>query len=248
MSFIRVIEYAALLLFIYANGEDNIGYLIEKTRKTWKNASQSCTLMGSERAPRYAVNVQELYPVDMEDSPHWIGATAEITNWFEFSGCYVYEAKPEEEIKKLTTRSASIGPVADCYLQCKSHFGVNETHCYCTRDLEKGRLKGTCELITSISFENDVIGTYTHENIDKNFHLAMYKLLYGIPKIKDNFDECLVNTSTGLLTYPCDSFDSSMRTWSKAIIGGLSSSNGGWIQWTSFVRRHVMRWTKGKRS
>lgn len=61
---------------------------------------------------------------------------------------------------------------------------LQETHCYCTRDLEKGRLKGTCELITSISFENDVIGTYTHENIDKNFHLAMYKLLYDIPKIK----------------------------------------------------------------
>lgn len=42
-----------------------------------------------------------------------------------FSGCYVYEAVPEEEIKKLDTRSAFIGPVADCYLQCMSHFGVN---------------------------------------------------------------------------------------------------------------------------
>lgn len=42
--------------------------------------------MGSERAPSYVVNVQESYPADMEDSPHWIGATAEITPWFKFSG------------------------------------------------------------------------------------------------------------------------------------------------------------------
>uniref|UniRef100_K1P0P4 Uncharacterized protein n=1 Tax=Magallana gigas TaxID=29159 RepID=K1P0P4_MAGGI len=93
--------------------------------------------MGSERAPSFNVNVQVSYPADMwEDSPHWIGATAETTPWFKFSGCYVYEAVNEEEIKMLTEDSKFIGPVADCYLQCESHFGVNmvqvgllETHC-----------------------------------------------------------------------------------------------------------------------
>nr|XP_034312936.1 uncharacterized protein LOC105323158 [Crassostrea gigas] len=212
MSFIRVSEYAALLLFIlylqchHTKGEN---YHIRKPGSTWNSASHDCTLMGSERAPSYVVNVQVSYPADMEeDSPHWIGATSETTPWFNFSGCYVYEAIPEEEIKKLDTRSAFIGPVADCYLQCKSHFGVNETHCFCILDLEKGRLNGTCELITSISFENDVIG-YTHGNIDKKYHLAMYIIFNGTLKIKDNLDECLVTTDTGFMAYPCDSIGTS---------------------------------------
>eukprot|EP00105_Crassostrea_gigas_P036613 XP_019920761.1 PREDICTED: von Willebrand factor A domain-containing protein 2 [Crassostrea gigas] len=148
MSFIRVSEYAALLLFIlylqchHTKGEK---YYIEKTGQTWKYASDSCMLMGSKWAPSYVVNVQESYPADIADSPHWIGATAEITPWFKFSGCYVYEAIPEEEIKKLDTPSVFIGPVADCYLQCKSHFGVNVNVNECVEYPGLCKNGGTCE-------------------------------------------------------------------------------------------------------
>lgn len=39
--------------------------------------------------------------------------------------------------------------------------------------------------------------------------------------------------------------DSAMRTWTEAIIGGLTS-NGGSLQWTPFVRRRFIRWAEGK--
>lgn len=249
MCFIGVGKYTMFLLFILhlLSHHANADYTIITNGKTWKYASQSCTLIGSGRDPSYAVDVQDIsYPTDMDDSPHWIGATADITPWFEFTGCYVYDAIVEKEIIMLSgSRARSIGPVAECYLQCESHFGVDETHCYCTRDIEKKRLNGTCDLIKSTSFENDVIADNTHENIDKKYMFAMYKLHDSTLKIKDNLDECLVDTNTDFMSYPCDSVDSSMRTWSDAIIQGLTSDNNNRRQWTSFVRRRIMQWTKG---
>lgn len=45
--------------------------------------------------------------------------------FFEFSGCYIYTPISSIRKQKLTAHSIVIGPIADCYLQCKSHFGVN---------------------------------------------------------------------------------------------------------------------------
>lgn len=42
---------------------------------------------------------------------------------FIFSGCYVY--KTISTIRSYKYRYHVIGPVTDCYLQCRSHFGVN---------------------------------------------------------------------------------------------------------------------------
>lgn len=101
----------------------------------------------------------------MDDSLHWVGATATFTPWLKFlgkynkkrpllekererenndihvhdvcginqcikcfnsltfSGCYVYSSVYFGSLFK--SRSSFIGPVADCYLQCKSKFGVS---------------------------------------------------------------------------------------------------------------------------
>lgn len=60
----------------------------------------------------------------------------------------------------------------------------------------------------------------------------------------DPLDECLVNSTTGLGTRPCDSADSSGQTWSGAIINDLSLTGGGQLQWTRYVRRRIIRWTQ----
>lgn len=65
---------------------------INQTRKSWDDASQSCTLVGSERAPSYDVIVQNIpvlqYPqtTHLHDNLYWIGATATFTPWLELLG------------------------------------------------------------------------------------------------------------------------------------------------------------------
>lgn len=52
---------------------------------------------------------------------------------------------------------------------------------------------------------------------------------------------------SSVLSIQCLSFtDSTGRTWTTAIIEGLSSNNGGSFQWTSFLRRRIIRWTQSK--
>uniref|UniRef100_K1QNA9 Uncharacterized protein n=1 Tax=Magallana gigas TaxID=29159 RepID=K1QNA9_MAGGI len=171
---------------------------VEQTRRTWDNASQSCNLFGSDKAPSYVASDQDITffrhnrpKATITPSPedqYWIGATSTFTPWFELLGCHVYVPIDNGYIRTLTSLAMVIGPVADCYLQCKSHFGVN---------------------------------------------------------VKNSLDECLrINTADDVRTYPCDTADSTGRTWTTAIIEGLSSNNGGSLQWTSFLRRRIIRWTQ----
>eukprot|EP00105_Crassostrea_gigas_P024198 XP_011444369.1 PREDICTED: uncharacterized protein LOC105340159 [Crassostrea gigas] len=227
---------------------------VEQTRRTWDNASQSCNLFGSDKAPSYVASDQDITffrhnrpKATITPSPedqYWIGATSTFTPWFELLGCHVYVPIDNGYIRTLTSLAMVIGPVADCYLQCKSHFGVNHTHCFCPEKMEKGFLNRTCRLTTSSVFQSDVIGTNTVESYYPQ--IAMYKIYYGSFDIKENsLDECLrINTADDVRTYPCDTADSTGRTWTTAIIEGLSSNNGGSLQWTSFLRRRIIRWTQ----
>nr|XP_034312847.1 uncharacterized protein LOC117684477 isoform X2 [Crassostrea gigas]XP_034312848.1 uncharacterized protein LOC117684477 isoform X2 [Crassostrea gigas] len=259
MDFARLGECVALLLiFLYPkyhhtyewNSKDSLDkeaaseldIFIEHTKRTWKNASRYCTLYGSDKAPNYVDSFQDIpHPVNMDDSLHWVGATATFTPWLKFLGCYVYSSVYSGSLFK--SRSSFIGPVADCYLQCKSKFGVSETRCFCSWKLKDRQPNETCELLTSSIFYTDVIGTDAQGYFDFNYQIAMYDIYDGTIKIQDNSDGCLMNTFTGFSSYPCDSIDSAMRTWTEAIIGGLTS-NGGSLQWTPFVRRRFIRWAE----
>lgn len=227
---------------------------VEQTRMTWDNASQSCNLYGSDKTPSYVAsdpditfflhNRPKATITPSTEDLYWIGATSTFTPWFELLGCHFYLPIDKGRIRTLTSLSTVIGPVADCYLQCKSHFGVNETHCFCPEDLKLGLLNRTCKLNKSSHFQSDVIGINT---VTRYFHqIAMYKIYNGSFTIKENsLDECLrINTADDVRTYPCDTADSSGRTWTTAITEGLSSNNGGSLQWTSFLRRRIIRWTQ----
>lgn len=238
---------ALLLIFLYPEYHHTYGWssddiFIEQTNRTWKNASRYCTLYGSDKAPSDVDSVQNIpRPVSMDGSLHWVGATATFTPWFKFVGCYVYSSIFSGSLFK--SRSAVIGPVADCYLQCKSNFGVSETRCFCSWVLGERQQNETCKLMTSGTFRTDVIGTGAQGYFDFNNQIAMYDISDGTFKIKDNSDGCLMNTDTGFSSRPCDSIDSAMRTWTEAIIGGLTS-NGNSLQWTPFVRRRIIRWAE----
>lgn len=238
---------ALLLIFLYPEYHHTYGWssddiFIEQTNRTWKNASRYCTLYGSDKAPSDVDSVQNIpRPVSMDGSLHWVGATATFTPWFKFVGCYVYSSIFSGSLFK--SRSAVIGPVADCYLQCKSNFGVSETRCFCSWVLGERQQNETCKLMTSGTFRTDVIGIGALEYFDFNYQIAMYNIIDGTLKIKDNSDGCLMNTDTGFSSQPCDSIDSAMRTWTEAIIGGLTS-NGNSSQWTPFVRRRIIRWAE----
>ncbi|XP_052684730.1 uncharacterized protein LOC128164780 [Crassostrea angulata] len=215
---------------------------IEQTKRTWKNASRYCTLYGSDKAPNYIDSFQDIpHPVNMDDSLHWVGATATYTPWLKFLGCYVYSSEYFGSLFK--SRSSVIGPVADCYLQCKSKFGVSNTRCFCSWKLKDRQLNETCELTTYTIDYTDVMKRSAQGYFDINYPLAMYDIVDGTLKIKDNSDGCLMNTSTGYSSHPCYSTDSSMRTWTEAIIGGLTSNNGS-LQCTPFVRRRIIRWAE----
>ncbi|XP_065923462.1 uncharacterized protein [Magallana gigas] len=227
---------------------------METTRRTWDNASQSCNLYGSDKASSYVASVQDITFVrhnrlkaTITPSPedlYWIGATSTFTPLFELLGCYVYMPINKSHIRALRNLSTVVGPVTDCYLHCTSHFGVNDTHCFCPEKMGKGFLNRTCRLATSSVFQSDVIGTNTVESYFPQF--AMYEIYNGPFKIKENsLDECLmINTADDVRTYPCDTADSTGRTWTTAIIEGLPSNNGGSLQWTSFLRRRIIRWTQ----
>ena len=70
------------------------GVYINSIKKTWKDASRSCSLVGSDRSPSYDVNAQEIpvlgsrYPGERPQAGtlYWIGATATFTPWFELLG------------------------------------------------------------------------------------------------------------------------------------------------------------------
>uniref|UniRef100_A0A8W8MUP4 Myb/SANT-like DNA-binding domain-containing protein n=1 Tax=Magallana gigas TaxID=29159 RepID=A0A8W8MUP4_MAGGI len=261
MDFARLGECVALLLiFLYPKyhhtyewnskatdsldkeAASELDIFIEHTKRTWKNASRYCTLYGSDKAPNYVDSFQDIpHPVNMNDSLHWVGATATFTPWLKFLGCYVYSSVYFGSLFK--SRSSFIGPVADCYLQCKSKFGVSETRCFCSWKLKDRQLNETCELMTSSIFYTDVIGTDAQGYFDLNYQIAMYDIYDGTIKIKDNSDGCLMNTVTGYSSKPCGSTDSATRTWTEAIIGGLTS-NVGSSQWTPFVRRRIIRWAE----
>lgn len=54
---------------------------------TWKNASERCTLVGSKKTPSYAFRVKDIpLSKDTIGYPHWVGATASFTPWFELLG------------------------------------------------------------------------------------------------------------------------------------------------------------------
>lgn len=96
-----------------------------------------------------------------------------------------------------------------------------ETRCFCSWVLGERQQNETCKLMTSGTFRTDVIGTGAQGYFDFNYQIAMYDIFDGTLKIKD----------------------SAMRTWTEAIIGGLTS-NGNSLQWTPFVRRRIIRWAE----
>ena len=71
-----------------------VGLYINSVTKTWKDASRSCSLVGSDRSPSYDVNAQEITVLGSSyqgrrpqaGTLYWIGATATFTPWFELLG------------------------------------------------------------------------------------------------------------------------------------------------------------------
>lgn len=47
-------------------------------------------------------------------------------------------------------------------------------------------------------------------------------------------------------TYLSPLTDSSNQKWTDAAIDGLALKDGGQLQWTRYVRRRIIRWTRGK--
>nr|XP_022319683.1 uncharacterized protein LOC111122304 isoform X2 [Crassostrea virginica] len=241
---------------LLASPPDIEGLYINSVTKTWKDASRSCSLVGSDRSPSYDVNAQEITVLDSSyqgrrpqaRTLYWIGATATFTPWFELLGCQVIV--PLQTVSTLTNLSLVIGPVADCYKQCNNHFGINETHCYCPSTLEgEGHLKTSkCALRRSALFLSDVIGT-KNTDLDAILHqFAMYKVHNETDyTIEDTLDECLIkNTTTGeMTTRPCDTADSSGQTWIDSVLQGLPLEGPGPGQWTPYTRRRLPRWTAG---
>lgn len=81
--------------------------------------------------------------------------------------------------------------------------------------------------------------------------LIMYLLIYYTFQVNGdnriNSITLLAFLISSVLSILCVSFtDSSGRTWTTAITEGLSSNNGGSLQWTSFLRRRIIRWTQSK--
>ncbi|XP_078316874.1 uncharacterized protein LOC144620374 [Crassostrea virginica] len=119
------------LLGLLASQPDIKGLYINSITKTWRDASRSCSLVGSDRSPSYDVNAQEITVLGSSyrgkrpqaGTLYWIGATATFTPWFELLGCQVIV--PSQTVSTLTNLSLVIGPVADCYKLCNNYFGVN---------------------------------------------------------------------------------------------------------------------------
>ncbi|XP_078316759.1 uncharacterized protein LOC111117937 isoform X4 [Crassostrea virginica] len=253
--------FTLILLFIstpwglQASPHDRKGLYINSTKKTWKDASRSCSLVGSDRSPSYDVNAQEI-PVLWSrylggklqaGTLYWIGATATFTPWFELLGCQVIV--PSQTVSTLTNLSLVIGPVADCYKQCNNHFGINETHCYCLSTLKGKYSSYTCGLSRFSHFKTDVIGKRnTDSKFDSYYQFAMYEVLDNnkLTTKADTLDECLINTTTGeMTTRPCDTADSSGQTWINRVLRGLPLEGPGPGQWTPYTRRRLLRWTAG---
>lgn len=47
-------------------------------------------------------------------------------------------------------------------------------------------------------------------------------------------------------TYLSSLTDSSNQKWTDAVIDDLPLKDGGQLQWTRYVRRRIIRWTRGK--
>nr|XP_022318672.1 uncharacterized protein LOC111121612 isoform X1 [Crassostrea virginica] len=241
---------------LLASQPDIKGLYIGPSTKTWKDASRSCSLVGSDRSPSYDVNAQEI-PVlgsryqggrPQAGTLYWIGATATFTPWFELLGCQMIV--PKQTVNTLTNLSLVVGPVADCYKQCNNHFGVNETHCYCPSTLI-GKTNYTCGLRRFSYFKTrtDVIGKKNTESyFDFYYQFAMYKVLDNFKlTTEDTPDECLIkNTTTGeMTTRPCDAVDGSGQNWIDSVLRGLPLEGPGPGQWTPYTRRRLLRWTAG---
>lgn len=237
MGVVRLVGCSTLLLFIlYPQRHHSYTYIkhdlyINQTRKSWEKASQSCALVGSERASSYDVIVQNIPVLQLSRNTfrhgdlYWIGATATFTPWLKLLGCYVYMTI--STIRTYKYRYRVIGPVADCYLQCKSHFGVNESHCHCLPKIEQGRYDNKfCKLIAS--GQSDIVGTNVTTGYNGElYQIAIYRLTTDTLNINaDTLDECLLNSTTYISTRPCDGIDRSKRTWTNAIINGLPSNDG----------------------
>lgn len=80
----------------YAENDELRDLHVEQTRRTWDNASQSCNLFGSDKAPSYVASDQDITffrhnrpKATITPSPedlYWIGATSTFTPWFELLG------------------------------------------------------------------------------------------------------------------------------------------------------------------
>ncbi|XP_065923463.1 uncharacterized protein [Magallana gigas] len=256
MGAVRLVGCSPLLLFIlYPQNHHTYTYnnhdlYINQTRKSWEKASQSCVLVGSERASSYNVIVQNIPVLQLSRNTYrhgelyWIGATATFTPWLKLLGCYVY--KPISTIRTYRYRYSVIGPVADCYLQCKSHFGVNESHCHCLPKAEQGQLNNkSCRL--NASGQSDIVGTNVTTGYNGElYQIAIYRLTNDTLNINaDTLDECLLNSTTYISTHPCDAIDSSNQKWTNAIINGLSFNDGNQSQWTRYIRRRIIWWNRG---
>lgn len=237
MGAVRLVGCSTLMLFILYPQRHHIytyikhGLYIDQTRKSWEKASQSCALVGSERASSYDGIVQNITVLQLSRNTfrhgdlYWIGATATFTPWLKLLGCYVY--KTISTIRTYRYRYSVIGPVADCYLQCKSHFGVNESYCQCLPNVEQGWYNNKfCRLIAS--GQSDIIGTNVPTGYnDELYQIAIYRLTTETLNINaDTLDKCLLKSTTHISTHPCDGTDSSNWTWTNAIINGLPSNDG----------------------
>ena len=92
--FCLFIKFISEKCYDITSSSDFLGLYINSVTKTWKDASHSCSLVGSDRSPSYDVNAQEI-PVlgsryrgrrPQAGTLYWIGATANFTPWFELLG------------------------------------------------------------------------------------------------------------------------------------------------------------------
>ena len=92
--FCLFIKFISEKCYDITSSSDFLGLYINSVTKTWKDASRSCSLVGSDRPPSYDVIAQEI-PVlgsryqggrPQAGTFYWIGATATFTPWFELLG------------------------------------------------------------------------------------------------------------------------------------------------------------------
>ncbi|XP_048757847.2 uncharacterized protein LOC125668107 isoform X3 [Ostrea edulis] len=244
----------------YSVGGDNDLYL-EQIPRTWEDASANCTLVRFNRFPSYDVSKLPTikYP-PLEQARTglnqadllWVGATATFTSWFELLGCFVYHYTQTTRLSRLNNRT-TIGHVAECYQSCPlDEFGINKTHCICHENLESyyGRLNNnSCTLEGSTDFKYDIYGTPYKDNYQTHYGFAVYrKVNLSDKSLEDNFDECIRKLENGSQTYPCDSTDSSKKSWRDSAIQGNIHSTEKFPAWSPYLRRILYHWTNEKSS